>query len=282
MEKFVGSRVHKSVGTPEYTCPEQFRGDEVDGRGDLYSVGVILFELLTGRLPFERAKTAEYVEAHLHAPPPALRGTAGARWVPPALEALIHACLAKNKEDRPGSARELAILFGQVLGISIWDENEVMAEVAAPDGEPVNGNGSKDENVDRFRLEAWMPQSIAAFKLRGFVDERGEVSDSAPGYLKVRLRKPGRVVVADPRPTGLLSRLGIGKKPESHQEIELVDVEMFMESPDGSKPNKLLVAVELHPPEVRSTEEALRWFDWCKQIQIDLAAYLMAKNADPS
>src|SRR5262249_15012496 len=51
LEKFVGSRAHKAVGTPDYVCPEQFRGDEADARGDLYSVGVMLFELLTRRRP---------------------------------------------------------------------------------------------------------------------------------------------------------------------------------------------------------------------------------------
>jgi serine/threonine-protein kinase len=280
LEKFVGSRVHKSVGTPEYTCPEQFRGDEVGPRGDLYSVGVILFELLTGRLPFDAAKTSEFIEAHLHATPPPLRGAVGARRFPPALEALIHACLAKDPNERPASARELALLYEKVLGSPIWDEGDAKAVDAAPAKESVNGNGTKDDNVDRFRLEAWMPQSIAAFKLRGFVDERGEVSDSAPGYLKVRLRMPGRAVAAEPRSTGLLSRFGLGRKAEPPPEPELVDVEMFMESPDASKPSKLLVSVHLHPPDVRSTEEATRWFDWCKRVQVDLAAYLMGKKVD--
>jgi len=277
MEKFVGSRVHKAVGTPEYACPEQFRGEEVGPRGDLYSIGVILFELLTGRLPFSGATPAELVKAHLHATPPPLSRAGGNREVPHVLRALVLACLAKCPEDRPASARELALLFGKATGQSIWDESEATAGEATPVLEPTQTGADANENVDVFQLEAWMPQTIAAIKLRGFVDERGEVSQSAPGYLKVRLRMP-RQAVASPRPSGFFCRLGIGKRPESPPEFDLVDVDVIMESPEPSQPNKLLVTVRLHPIEVKSTDEAVRWFDWCKQVQIELAGYLMAKH----
>src|SRR5918911_542095 len=59
-----------AVGTPGYMCPEQARGDEMDNRGDLYSVGVILFELLTGRLPFSGKSTMDVLLAHATEEPP--------------------------------------------------------------------------------------------------------------------------------------------------------------------------------------------------------------------
>jgi serine/threonine-protein kinase len=277
LEKFVGSRAHKAMGTPDYICPEQFRGDEVDARGDLYSVGVLLFELLTGRRPFQGTTTEDLIAAHLYEPPPPLASVGGARKVPRALEALVQSCLAKDPADRPGSARELALLYGKAVGSSIWDEREASAVDAAPPTEPADGTGHEKENLDVFRLEAWMPQSIAAVKLRGFVDDRGEVSDSAPGCLKVRLRMP-RKVAAGPRPSGLFSRLGLGKKAEPARECELVDMDVFTETPDTSQPSKVLVTVRMHPPDVRSMEDAVRWLEWCKQVQMDLAAYLMAKK----
>src|SRR5918912_1570868 len=58
-----------AVGTPGYMCPEQARGDEMDSRGDLYSVGVILFELLTGRLPFAGGCTMDVLLSHATEPP---------------------------------------------------------------------------------------------------------------------------------------------------------------------------------------------------------------------
>jgi hypothetical protein len=122
-----------------------------------------------------------------------------------------------------------------------------------------------------------MPESIAAMKLRGFVDDRGEVSASVPGRLRVRLRMP-RPVVASPRPLGLLSRLRIGRTAAPPAAFGLVDVDLFVEAKDVSRPSDLLITVRLHPPEIRSNEEALRWLDWCKQTQVDLAAYLMARK----
>jgi serine/threonine protein kinase len=276
LEKFVGSRVHKAVGTPEYACPEQFRGDEVDHRGDLYSVGVILFELLTGRRPFQRTMSAELVEDHLHATPPPLSAH-GVHDAPPALETLVHACLAKNPADRPQSARELALSYSEVLGSSIWDEGEARARDPVPAAGSTNETGDPDENVEVFRLEAWMPESIAAMKLRGFVDDHGEVSTSVPGRLRVRLRMP-RPIVASPRPSGFIARLRLGRTAPPPPAFELVDADVFVEAKEASRPSELLITMRLHPPKIQSKEEALRWHDWCKQIEVDLAAYLMARK----
>src|SRR5205807_7545751 len=60
-----------AVGTPGYMCPEQARGEEMDNRGDLYSVGVILYELLSGRLPFAGKSTMDMLLAHATEEPPA-------------------------------------------------------------------------------------------------------------------------------------------------------------------------------------------------------------------
>jgi eukaryotic-like serine/threonine-protein kinase len=279
LENFVGARAHKVVGTPEYICPEQFRGEQVDSSGDLYSVGVILFELLTGRLPFGGATSAELVDAHLHAQPPPLDRALGFGKIAPALEALVHSCLAKDPANRPPSARELALLYGAALGYSIWDEREATARDTAPPERTTGVAAPADQSADVFRLEAWMPQSVAAVKLRGFVDERGEVKASAPGYLKVCVRMP-RKAVAGSRPSGLFARLGLGRKSDPPPEFELVDVEVLTAMPDASQPSKLVVTVRMHTPKLRTIEEATRWLDWCRQVQMDLAAYLMARKVD--
>src|SRR5438874_12218195 len=85
-----------TVGTPGYMCPEQARGEEMDHRGDLYSVGVILFELLSGKLPFSGGCTMGVLLAHATDEPPWFADLGITGWVPPAIEEVVRSCLAKN------------------------------------------------------------------------------------------------------------------------------------------------------------------------------------------
>src|SRR5438309_6824434 len=89
-----------AVGTPGYISPEQVRGDELTHRSDLYSVGVILFELLTGKLPFHGDETMDVLLAHAtEAPPPF--ATISAAWISTDYEEVVQFCLAKSPDDRP-------------------------------------------------------------------------------------------------------------------------------------------------------------------------------------
>lgn len=94
------------VGTVSYVAPEQAQRRPVDGRTDLYAVGVLLFELLTGQPPFSRPSPLETLKAHVSAPVPSPRSLAPAH-VPPALERLCLELLAKNPDDRPPHAAEV-------------------------------------------------------------------------------------------------------------------------------------------------------------------------------
>ena len=93
------------IGTPAYMAPEQARGEEIDNRTDIYAMGVITFELLTGKLPFEANSSAQFLAAHaLSKPPPLLSVRPD---LPPALASLIDRVLAKNPAERPQSALDL-------------------------------------------------------------------------------------------------------------------------------------------------------------------------------
>src|SRR5438094_9910611 len=93
LEKLTGSGRSIGGGTPDYMCPEQIRGDEVDHRGDLYSVGVVLFHLLTGRLPFgDVSGVTDILLAHADKAPPTFGEAAAGGLVPPAVEAVSQSC----------------------------------------------------------------------------------------------------------------------------------------------------------------------------------------------
>ncbi len=93
------------LGTASYLSPEQARGEPVDERSDIYSLGVVLYEMLTGRPPFTGDSPVAVAYRHVNEPPePPSRL---APDVPPDLEAVVMRCLAKNPENRYGSAEDL-------------------------------------------------------------------------------------------------------------------------------------------------------------------------------
>src|SRR5262249_35242480 len=91
-------------GTPQYMSPEQLRGESLDGRSDLYSLGVILFEMLTGQLPFRSQTPAGFMHKHISEPPPQMRTLEPALAITPALEDAVQRALAKSPAQRPQTA----------------------------------------------------------------------------------------------------------------------------------------------------------------------------------
>jgi serine/threonine-protein kinase len=102
-------------GTPEYMSPEQGRGDELDGRSDLYSVGIVLFELLSGCQPFVADSAPKTLLLHLTEPPPDPRDVAPDRAIPAAFAELAMRALAKSREDRFQTAAAFADALEQAL-----------------------------------------------------------------------------------------------------------------------------------------------------------------------
>ena len=97
-----------AVGTPEYMSPEQASGSkEIDHRSDLYSLGVVAYELLTGKLPFEADTPVGYIGKHIVDEPRSFTEVAAERQIPPALETYVMKALEKDPDDRYQSAGEM-------------------------------------------------------------------------------------------------------------------------------------------------------------------------------
>ncbi len=97
------TRTGMVMGTPQYMSPEQALGArEIDHRADLYALAVLLFECLTGTLPFEAESELSLIQMHAHAPPPDV--TERAPWVPKQVSEVVKRALAKRPDDRYASA----------------------------------------------------------------------------------------------------------------------------------------------------------------------------------
>ncbi len=111
------TRTNIVVGTPQYFAPEQARGRPVDGRTDIYALGVTLFRAATGQLPFEGEDWYIIAKQHIEMEPPSLRSLNPS--LSPAFDTAVLRCLAKDPDDRFATAEELAEALNQCAGKAV-------------------------------------------------------------------------------------------------------------------------------------------------------------------
>jgi serine/threonine protein kinase len=121
----------KISGTPAYMAPEQARGDKTDHRTDIYSLGVVLYELMAGRVPFESDSTLSIIYKQINEPPPHIPG------VSPAVQSVIDRALVKDPEGRYQSSRDMAVDF--FLAIGMTAQAETVYDAAPRSLTPVPG-----------------------------------------------------------------------------------------------------------------------------------------------
>jgi len=156
------------VGTPQYFAPEQARAKPLDGRADLYSLGVTMFRAATGRLPFEGEDWYEIARQHVEEPPPSPRS------VNPALssefEAVVLQCLAKSPDERPATGEVLAEVIQQILQVrrDPSSANTLTVPATPPSITPITskvGAASAVKAVSKRRL--WSGAAVAAIVVAG-------------------------------------------------------------------------------------------------------------------
>jgi serine/threonine-protein kinase len=285
-EDLVNFNLPAASGTPEYISPEMVRGNEMDGRSDLYSVGVVLYEMLTGRRPFGHDNVQALMAAHANEPPPRFASLGLSFAISPAIEAVVMSCLAKYPDQRPKNAEDLAAAYERALG------RRIIAPRASNNGVAVKpGNGiasgvrptltattpprppdsrAVELSTIRQSLEASMPEAMAIIKLKGFIyDLGGEVIESVPGRIMVRLiEKP-----AAPTSSSLLG-WGGRKSTAIMPKLQSTDLELLMERRDPTQSNRLTITLVMRPSNGLATQN---WRSRCGQISRDLQSYLMGR-----
>ena len=114
------TRTGLQMGTPQYMSPEQIRGKQVDARSDLYSLGITLYQLLSGDLPFQADSDYELMSAHINTPPPVLTDIHAD--VPRGIEQCVHKAMAKEPESRFQNADE----FGTALDYAAKSPSDLL------------------------------------------------------------------------------------------------------------------------------------------------------------
>jgi serine/threonine protein kinase len=170
-----GSRLTRTgmiFGTPEYMSPEQARGDRPDHRVDIYAVGCILYEMLTGDVPFHAETFMGVLTKHMfEAPePPSRRApTAG---VPMDLEAVVMKALAKDRDQRFQSMKEMAVALEAGLGGDVaqaWGEESSRANISMPGRENSQALKLATPTSSPGELPADAPKSKAGFLVAGLL-----------------------------------------------------------------------------------------------------------------
>ena len=112
-------------GTPAYMSPEQARGDQMDHRTDIYSLGVVMYEMLAGRVPFEGDSTISVILKHINEPPPPIEN------ISPELQAVIDCALAKDPNARYQTAQEMVNDLVHVIGTNAEAATDFKSRSAA-------------------------------------------------------------------------------------------------------------------------------------------------------
>jgi YVTN family beta-propeller protein len=198
------------VGTLDYAAPEQFEGKQLDGRADVYSLGCVLFECLTGEIPFRRDNQAALVYAHLMAEPPKV--TERRPEVPEAIDGVVAKGMAKKPEARYETAGALVADAREALDLSTTDRSRASATAA-----PLSGPGMGRPRFSRAWVAFAAVVGVALVVGAVLLSRRGGTptkqastgSPSAPAAVSA----VDRLVRYDPVSQRIVASIPVGRSP---------------------------------------------------------------------
>jgi serine/threonine-protein kinase len=133
------------MGSPKYMAPEQIRGDKVDARTDIYALGIIMYEMITGKVPFDRPNSVNILMAHVNEEPPPLRQMNPAIQISAQIEDTVARCMAKDPDQRFRSMDEVlaalkriggGAVTGTVSGVGTGEYRSLSASGSGPQAMP--------------------------------------------------------------------------------------------------------------------------------------------------
>jgi len=273
-----------ACGTPAYVSPEMIRGDSTDARADIYSVGVILYEMLTGRLPFDYKDQTKLLNAHVRETPPKF-SKLGITKIPSTVEQVIQQALSKFPSERQPNMKELVDQYSKAIGWDVWAASAPLGEsLPAEDSESLSSirKGVPDsicEGIDeRFvlsdKFEACLPEKLAAIKLKGFVDEiHGTVVESEPGIIRLRVEMPNGQKEPSQRSAVFAFLSGTRRFPLPGREP--IEIQLRMDKLDA---NRVAVLVAFRPLKIMMPTDPGLWGERCEQYYSLLRKFVMPEG----
>ncbi len=258
------------VGTPDYLSPEQALGQPVDARSDVYAFGIVLFEMLTGDLPFASGSLAESVAQRVAGPPRKLRERGD--YAPAWLRAVVARCLERRPSRRyasgaevraaleaqraPATRRWSALAGGAVLLLAVGTGLVIWKKEAASSLDPEGAGAARQEAAGVGRDA--VPASSRRLVLLPLVDQTGRpelawLAAGLPEHLAEQLGEDPRVLVVDAaRVLRTLGDLRLGPGPWSEAALqqlsELFDADRIVVGALRSTSDSMSVEFELRRP----------------------------------
>ena len=187
------------LATPRFASPEQLRGEDVDGRSDLFAVGILLFHLLTGRFPFTGGDFLQVASAVFRDPPIPLRSIDPT--LSPVLAEVVAKSLSKDREGRHATAAEMAAALETAMRISTTEATQVFRD--APPAAAVESNASlRDLPAETFRaalgaFRSWPSRDLGEQSSRGLLDRLLDRPVHAAPFAGAAMLEHAWLLVAD-------------------------------------------------------------------------------------
>lgn len=188
--RLLDSTMHTTTGsvsgTPAYMSPEQARGEKVDKRTDIYSLGIMLYEMLAGGVPFQADTTFGMLMKHINEPPPAIAG------ISPDLQAILDRTLAKDPSLRYDSAGELANEFlavfnGQTISPGTIHIAQLARQAAAEAGAPKSAQETSRFRRFRIGIEVALAISLAILLFQFFRPGASNVTETPQATIDLNI-----------------------------------------------------------------------------------------------